>query len=218
MFSKLRQSVPQVWVLLSVLTFSAIQISCLLEAQFRLAEPTHPPVTPDFYSLDFSAHLCTVQELSWPPGRMSYLSAEQKQNIRFLYKTGRKIAHSEAHIEFLTKCLDCDFIPKSFRIKNTIPGNKQINQARIDQISLDAIDDERANQINKLEFENIEFENQKKGLEGVFSKDAASEEIKRVEKHIERVKKLAKREVFWQHQLMVYVENGCNGHCYRKEI
>ena len=29
---------------------------------------------------------------------------------------------------------------------------------------------------------------------------------------------LAKREVFWQHQLRVYVENGCNGHCYRKEI
>ena len=29
---------------------------------------------------------------------------------------------------------------------------------------------------------------------------------------------LAKREVFWQHQLRVYVENGSNGHCYRKEI
>ena len=29
---------------------------------------------------------------------------------------------------------------------------------------------------------------------------------------------LANREVFWQHQLRVYVENGCNGHCYRKEI
>ena len=29
---------------------------------------------------------------------------------------------------------------------------------------------------------------------------------------------LANREVFWQHQLRVYVENGSNGHCYRKEI
>ena len=29
---------------------------------------------------------------------------------------------------------------------------------------------------------------------------------------------LAEREVFWQHQLRVYVENGSNGHCYRKEV
>ena len=28
---------------------------------------------------------------------------------------------------------------------------------------------------------------------------------------------LAERELFWQHQLRVYVENGANGHCYRKE-
>ena len=40
---------------------------------------------------------------------------------------------------------------------------------------------------------------------------------------IEQVEKktldfLAEREVYWQHQLRVYVENGCKGHCYRKEI
>ena len=29
---------------------------------------------------------------------------------------------------------------------------------------------------------------------------------------------LAKRETYWQHQLRVYVENGSNGHCFRKEI
>ena len=29
---------------------------------------------------------------------------------------------------------------------------------------------------------------------------------------------LAKREAYWQHQLRVYVENGSNGHCYRKEM
>ena len=33
-----------------------------------------------------------------------------------------------------------------------------------------------------------------------------------------KFKFLAKRETFWQHQLRVYVENGSNGHCYRKEI
>ena len=29
---------------------------------------------------------------------------------------------------------------------------------------------------------------------------------------------LAERELFWQHQLRVYVENGKNAHCYKKEI
>ena len=29
---------------------------------------------------------------------------------------------------------------------------------------------------------------------------------------------LAKRELSWQHQLRVYVENGNNAHCYRKDI
>ena len=29
---------------------------------------------------------------------------------------------------------------------------------------------------------------------------------------------LAERESFWQHQLRVFVENGKNGHCYRKEV
>ena len=29
---------------------------------------------------------------------------------------------------------------------------------------------------------------------------------------------LAERELFWQHQLRVYVENGANGHCYQKDV
>ena len=29
---------------------------------------------------------------------------------------------------------------------------------------------------------------------------------------------LADREAYWQHQLRCYVENGGNGHCYRKEV
>ena len=40
---------------------------------------------------------------------------------------------------------------------------------------------------------------------------------------IEQVRKktlpfLAEREVFWQHQLRVYVENGHKAHCYKKEM
>ena len=29
---------------------------------------------------------------------------------------------------------------------------------------------------------------------------------------------LAERELFWQHQLRVYVQNGCKAHCYRKDF
>ena len=32
------------------------------------------------------------------------------------------------------------------------------------------------------------------------------------------LKNLAERELFWQHQLRVYVENGSNAHCYKKEM
>ena len=105
MYLKLRQMVPQVWVLLCVVTLSASKTSNLLEAQFCSAEPIYPSVIPDFNSLDFSADLRTVKGLSCIPGIMSFLTAEQKQIIKCLYRTGRKIAHLEAHEEFLTKCL-----------------------------------------------------------------------------------------------------------------
>ena len=29
---------------------------------------------------------------------------------------------------------------------------------------------------------------------------------------------LAEREVYWQHQLRVFIENGCRAHCYRKDV
>ena len=29
---------------------------------------------------------------------------------------------------------------------------------------------------------------------------------------------LAEREVYWQHQLRVFIENGCRNHCYRKDV
>jgi hypothetical protein len=90
MLSELRQTVPLVWVLLYVVTFSATEISNLAETQFRQADPSCPLVNPDFNSLEYSASLCTVQELSWIPGRMSSLSAEQKQKIRFCTKLGEK--------------------------------------------------------------------------------------------------------------------------------
>lgn len=40
--------------------------------------------------------------------------------------------------------------------------------------------------------------------------------IEQVEK--KNLESLAERELYWQHQLRVYVENGGNAHCYRKDF
>ena len=82
MSSRLKQSVPLVWVLLRIVTL-VIETSSQFEAQLWLAEPCDFLVILDSNqqegSLDFSANYCTVQELSWFHGRMSQLSREQKQ-------------------------------------------------------------------------------------------------------------------------------------------
>ena len=101
---KLRQKVPQVWVLLCLVTFSASEISYQFEDQFWAAELSDSFVKPDT-SLVHTASPRTVQALSCSHGKMSLLSVEQKQNIKILYKTAHKVAHSEAHIQFLEKCL-----------------------------------------------------------------------------------------------------------------
>ena len=43
----------------------------------------------------------------------------------------------------MTRSLESDFIPKSFRLKNSLPGNTVVNQSRIDTISKNAIEDDK---------------------------------------------------------------------------
>ena len=68
-----------------------------------------------------SADLRSAFEQSWDCyGKMTCLTVEQKQIVKSLYKNGRKIVHLECHIKFLEKCLEIEFIPKSFQIKNSL--------------------------------------------------------------------------------------------------
>ena len=120
---------------------------------------------------------------------MPCLTAEQKQPVKALYKFGRKIAHLETNILFLRKSLEINFIPKSFRLKNSLPGNNQVNQDRIDKICKDAMKDEVNKHINKLNWARAEFESSEKKLKDVFDEVDADKEAKRVKKHIEKVKK-----------------------------
>ena len=127
---------------------------------------------------------------------MACLSAEQKQIVRPLYKFARKIAHSEAHISFLTKCSSLDFVPKSFQLKNNIPGNTEFNQSQLENISKQAIIDEKTNFEKKLIEARAEFEKIKNELYKKFDEEKAKDELKRVEKHMKKIKgfKIKKQE------------------------
>ena len=63
------------------------------------------------------------------------------------------------------------------RLKNNLPGNRHVNQGRINPISRDAISDEKEVHIHTLDVVKLEFENHKILLEPLFSQDAASKEI-----------------------------------------
>ena len=106
-----------------------------------------------------------------------------------MYKFARKTVHLETNLEFLTKCLDISFIPKSFKIKNSLPGNNKANQTRLENISIQAIIDEKQKHGDKLVRVRAEFEKNKRDLVKVFddSKHVESE-VKRVEVHMRKIK------------------------------
>ena len=118
---------------------------------------------------------------------MSCLSAEQKQTVKSLYKFARKIVHLESHIKFLTRSLRIGFIPKSFKVKVSVPGNQRINQDRFDKVSIEAMDDEKQKHVNKLNWARAEFAKLKEDLFKQFDEEGANSEIKRVEKHIKKI-------------------------------
>ena len=93
---------------------------------------------------------------------MPCLSPEQKQALKSVYNSGRKECHLESHVEFLEECLEIGFIPKSFRLKNNIPGNSRINQNRLKNVSVQAISDEKESHANKLKVVKTEFEKARK--------------------------------------------------------
>ena len=47
-----------------------------------------------------------------------------------------------SHVNYLTKCLETNLIPKSFKICKEIPGNQKENQKKLDKISLEAVYDD----------------------------------------------------------------------------
>ena len=118
------------------------------------------------------------------------ITSGQKQVIKQLYKNGGKIEKSKSHIHFLSKCLEFKVIPSNFKLKNTLPGNTNANQEKLNKISFESINDEKQKHSNILIGANIEFEKAVKQLKHVFDDDKAAKEF---EKNSEAFKKGRKK-------------------------
>ena len=122
MFSRLRLNVPTLWVLALSLTLALASTSLdSFAQQLWLSDPgiIHKEVNQ---SVNFDAHensvdQCTHKEESCELNQMmSYLSKDQKQLLNSLYKIGQKCVTSESHVDFLSRSLEEEFIPKRFKL------------------------------------------------------------------------------------------------------
>ena len=117
-------------------------------------------------------------------------------NTQRVYKIRQKLNCDTSYVIYLGTCLKChgQYVGKSITpFKRRHSGHKQ------------------------------EVKNQYGGLGHHFGGDTGCGYANMSFILIEKVEfgekdKLSEREVFWQHQLRCYIENGDNGHCYRKEI
>ena len=182
------------WVLLVTVILTAISASQSLESQFRTTEQTNyldenleNCVQADL--LEFSVELCTVDQSCEETIEMPWLTNEQKKNVKALYKLGKQIVHCESSILFLNTSLEENFIPKSFKIQKFLPGNQKVNQERFDKVSLEAIRDEKERHLNILKGAKDNFEKTVKQTTEVLGKERATEELKQVNKHLDRIRK-----------------------------
>ena len=120
---------------------------------------------------------------------MDSLSKEKKVLLKSLYKAGEKIVKLESHLEFLSQSLHLNFIPKRFQVKNNLPGNFEVNEQRLKTVSIQSIKDEKLNHENSLKAANASFEVSKSKFKSVFGAATVKEELERLFKHLDRVKR-----------------------------
>ena len=196
MFRKLKSNVPLIWVLVVILTSSD---NCLQAFQFWTTEPPliHDLVilVSDSANQFFPVDQCTVLKQSWKEvDKMApNLTVEQNQVLKNVYKLGRKSIHLQSHVNFLNECLELDFIPKHFNIKNNLPGSKVEIQKQLDLASVISMKCEKVTHEENLNTIVTEFEQSKEHLKTVFSPAATIEELLRLERHLVKVEKTKKK-------------------------
>ena len=185
-------NVPMRWVLLIPIALATTNRSTC-STQFLSTEPTldfHSENPEVFYDYTASSvDKCTFLEVSWSWTSMMRLSSEQKQVLKSLYKNGAKIVNSESHIEFLSISIQNNFIPKSFKVNSKLPGVKAVNQDRLDKVSFECVKDEKVRHETILKASKLEFQKSKDKLENLFDAFAIEREVKRVDEHLQRIRK-----------------------------
>ena len=81
-----------------------------------------------------------------------------------------------------------NFIPKCFKVKNSLPGNFESNEARLKAVSIESIKDEKKKHENSLKSAKIVFEKAKLKLKDVFDDATAESELERIFEHIRKLK------------------------------
>ena len=61
-----------------------------------------------------------------------YILDTHTQTLHFIFID--LFTESESHIEFLTNCLELNIVPKSFKVNQNIPVNKEVSFILIDQV------------------------------------------------------------------------------------
>ena len=69
-------------------------------------------------------------------------NGNRKRSVSLLYKTGKKMISKSSQVAYLTKCLEKNIIPKSFKIRGEFPGNKQFIKIITDHLSKELIVEE----------------------------------------------------------------------------
>ena len=209
MFFKLRLNVPVIrffpragnWLVLLFSVLLAASTSSSYTTQFWSEEnPYNLSVTLDVSDpparletediLEPSFDLCTATEQSCDSDlKMSNITTEQKQILKTLYREGGRGIQAELHTKFLEKSLELNIIPKAFKIKNNLPGNKNKNQKQLESVSWQSIKQEKEHFLNVVKSTKKKFEKAKDDLKVLVNVEAFESDMKRLEKHLKFVRK-----------------------------
>ena len=79
-------------------------------------------------------------------------------------------------------------------MKNNLPGNSAINEERLNKVSIESIQDEKASHENILKSSKTTFEKTKSQLKQLFDHESAELELKRVGIHLKKLENKLKHQ------------------------
>ena len=118
---------------------------------------------------------------------MRQLSKCQKEALSNIYKVGRKLKLTECHSDFLSKELEMGLVPKGFRIKVDLPGDKSKNQEKLDKLSTEIMEEELAKLRDKKLELTESFSNATNVMKSVFDMSQFESNVIRVKNHMDKI-------------------------------